>query len=115
MEATFHIHTKKYTLVNDATAIRSFEAQMKKGIFQCEIPPSFTELVTLLWALTRTNHKGLTLDALFEVVQPQDYKLVNDAVQPLLAAEQFGFEKPKANDKDEAAPSAGDARPFSAS
>ena len=114
MQSEFHIHTKKYTLINDSTAIRAAESKagLGHGIFQCEDPPSYTEVVTLIWALTRTSSPDLTLNQLFDVIQPGDYGTSLKAIKPFFGVEAFGMKA--LLEGSEAAGKPGDVPPLSA-
>jgi len=105
--------SKRYTIVLDAAALFAYKEKAGKGIFQMESPPDFTEIVTLVWAMTRAHHPYLAFEKLKSEVQPSDYMMLVHAVEPYLKAEYFGMKLP--GEGDAAQPHAGDAPPLAAS
>ena len=75
----FRLGTKEYKLMLTAPAIRAFEKEAGKGIFEVNLA-SLSETVTLLWAAAKTNSPHLQLNALFEYVDPRELPRIAEAL-----------------------------------
>ena len=69
------LRTKRYKIILDTAAVLAFEERAKKGLFEVfrNDAPSFTDLLTLVWAMTRTHHSYLTFEKLRGEVELSDY------------------------------------------
>ena len=103
------LRSKKYTVVLDAAAVLAFEERAKKGLFEVfrNDAPTFTDILTLTWAMTRTHHNYLAFEKLRGEVELSDYQYLMNAVTPFFSAENFGMKT-----STDPAP-AGDAPPLS--
>ena len=101
----FQLGTKEYKLVLTAPAIRAFEKEAGKGIFDVNLA-SLSETVTLLWAAAKTHSPHLQLNALFEYVDPRELPRIAAALGEC-SKRAFGVGDEEAKDGAAADPAAG--------
>jgi hypothetical protein len=107
-----NLRTKKYTVILDTAAVLAFEERAKKGLFEVfrSDAPSFTDILNLVWAMTRTHHHYLTFEKLRGEVELSDYQYLMESVSQFIKLENFGMKK-----AEEGEAPAGDAPPLAGS
>jgi len=100
------LRTKRYEVILDTAAVLAFEERAKKGLFEVfrNDMPSFTDILTLVWAMARTHHAYLTFEKLRGEVEISDYQYLMQSVTPFFSAENFGMKTAAADAAPENAP-----------